>query len=171
MKDRIHKLLLEEKMTAAKFAEEIGIQASSISHFLSGRNKPSTDIIVKILNRFRGVNAEWLLTGRGNMYKDDSSTVVNNLISDKKAPVKSSPGDLFDSGMRIEEKKSEMSEVEEKLADNVEAAQVSGQKNEEEDKITNLKSPSSVQRNFKDNQIKEIVIFYSDNTFEHYSRG
>lgn len=170
MKDRIHKLLLEEKMTAAKFAEEIGIQASSISHFLSGRNKPSTDIIVKILNRFRGINAEWLLTGRGNMYKDDNSTTANSIISDKKTPEKSSPGDLFGSEMRFEEKKPEISELDEKPAENVENTQNSEQKNEEEDKNTTFKSPSPIPQNFQDKQIKKIVIFYSDNTFEHYSR-
>jgi transcriptional regulator with XRE-family HTH domain len=75
MKDRIAKIMEEEGMTATRFAEEIGVQASSISHIISGRNKPSTDFLIKILERFRGINADWLLTGRGNQYKDDNTEV------------------------------------------------------------------------------------------------
>lgn len=73
MKDRIAKIMEEEGMTATRFAEEIGVQASSISHIVSGRNKPSTDFLIKILERFRGLNAEWLLIGRGNQYKDTNN--------------------------------------------------------------------------------------------------
>lgn len=72
MKDRIAKIMEEEGMTATRFAEEIGVQASSISHIISGRNKPSTDFLIKILERFRGINADWLLTGRGNQYKENT---------------------------------------------------------------------------------------------------
>jgi transcriptional regulator with XRE-family HTH domain len=73
MKDRIAKIMEEKGMTATRFAEEIGVQASSISHIVSGRNKPSTDFLIKILERFRGLNAEWLLIGRGNQYKDTNN--------------------------------------------------------------------------------------------------
>jgi len=69
MKDRIAKIIKEEDLTAAKFADEIGVQASSVSHILSGRNNPSLDFLIKIVDRFRGINPEWLLTGKGNMYK------------------------------------------------------------------------------------------------------
>ena len=80
MKDRIAKIIEEEGLSATRFAEEIGVQASSISHIVSGRNKPSTDFLMKLLERFRGLNAEWLLTGRGNMFKGENE--LENIISE-----------------------------------------------------------------------------------------
>jgi transcriptional regulator with XRE-family HTH domain len=91
MKDRIAKLLKSEGMTAAKLADEIGVQASGISHILSGRNNPSTDFIVKLLERFRGINAEWLLMGKGNMYKTTAAVE----IQPENASSKASHSDLF----------------------------------------------------------------------------
>src|SRR5690606_6259074 len=48
------------------FAEKIGVQRSSISHILSGRNKPSLDFILKVLHTFPEVDLYWLFNGRGN---------------------------------------------------------------------------------------------------------
>jgi plasmid maintenance system antidote protein VapI len=73
MKDQLNKIMEAESMTPAKFADEIGVQRSSISHIISGRNKPSYDFIIKLLNRFKGINAEWLLTGEGSMIKSNKS--------------------------------------------------------------------------------------------------
>lgn len=69
MKDRIIKFLTHENLTATKFADEIGVQRSSISHILSGRNNPSYDFIQKILSRYKNVNADWLILGNGHMFK------------------------------------------------------------------------------------------------------
>ncbi len=69
MKDRIIKFLTHENLTATKFADEIGVQRSSISHILSGRNNPSFDFIQKILSRYKGLNADWLILGNGQMFK------------------------------------------------------------------------------------------------------
>jgi len=74
MKDRLQKLMDAEGLNPARFADEIGVQRSSISHILSGRNKPSYDFIIKILHRFKGINADWLLTGQGNMIKGLQNT-------------------------------------------------------------------------------------------------
>jgi len=67
MKDRIEKILEDEQLSASKFADSIGVQRSSISHILSGRNKPSLELINKILDHFSHINADWLLLGKGNM--------------------------------------------------------------------------------------------------------
>lgn len=69
MKDRIIKFLTHENLTATKFADEIGVQRSSISHILSGRNNPSFEFIQKILSRYKHINADWLITGSGTMVK------------------------------------------------------------------------------------------------------
>jgi transcriptional regulator with XRE-family HTH domain len=68
MKDRIKEILTKEKITSAQFADKIGVQRSSISHILSGRNKPGFDFIQKIILSFPALDAGWLITGKGSMY-------------------------------------------------------------------------------------------------------
>ena len=69
MKDRILAFLQNENKSYAQFAEEIGVQPSGISHILSGRNNPSLDFVIKMLHKYSNLSAEWLLFGRGPMYK------------------------------------------------------------------------------------------------------
>ena len=70
MKDRIQRILQEKQLTSAKLADLIEVQRSSISHILSGRNKPSMDFMEKILTCFPEISGDWLITGKGHMYKD-----------------------------------------------------------------------------------------------------
>src|SRR5665648_678378 len=70
MKARILAFLQNENKSYAQFAEEIGVQPSGISHILSGRNKPSLDFVLKMLEKYHFLSTEWLLFGRGSMYKD-----------------------------------------------------------------------------------------------------
>lgn len=62
--ERLQMVIKMNGMTNASFADEIGVQRSSISHVLAGRNKPSIDFIQKILVTFPKVNADWLVTGK-----------------------------------------------------------------------------------------------------------
>jgi len=62
MKDQILKILSHYGLSATSFAEELCVQRSSISHILSGRNKPSYDFIVRILEKYPAINPLWLLT-------------------------------------------------------------------------------------------------------------
>jgi transcriptional regulator with XRE-family HTH domain len=71
MKDRILAFLQNENKSYAQFAEEIGVQPSGISHILSGRNNPSLDFVIKMLHRYPSLSSEWLLFGRGSMYKSE----------------------------------------------------------------------------------------------------
>ncbi len=70
MKDRILQFLKSENKSSAQLAEEIGVQPSGISHILSGRNKPSLDFVMKMLEKYKFLSVEWLLFGKGNMYRD-----------------------------------------------------------------------------------------------------
>ncbi len=70
MKERLLEFLKAENKTSAQLAEEIGVQASGISHILSGRNNPSLDFVLKMLEKYRFISTDWLLFGRGAMYKD-----------------------------------------------------------------------------------------------------
>ena len=59
--DKIKQILIDKNLTPSYFADEIGVQRSSISHILSGRNRPSFDIIQKIIRRFPDLGYEWIM--------------------------------------------------------------------------------------------------------------
>lgn len=83
MKERILKFLANENITATKFADEIGVQRSSVSHILSGRNNPSFEFIHKILARYKYLNADWLIMGNGSMIKATDTLPLNSLNKPK----------------------------------------------------------------------------------------
>ena len=67
MKERITQIMQKEEMTAAQFAEKIGLSPSSLSHILNGRNNPSLDVVMKIHKACSYVNLHWLIYGEGEM--------------------------------------------------------------------------------------------------------
>jgi DNA-binding XRE family transcriptional regulator len=154
MKERIIQIMNAEGLFPSKFAEEIGIQRAAMSHIISERNKPSLDVITKILERFSYINPDWLLLGTGDMKRNMS-----------KNPVRSEP-DLFTnvSTPRPQEKK------------------ITDYQKEHSQEPVNRKPVSSNQPAPGHAAIKEaftsmetpikritrIMIFYSDNTFETF---
>jgi transcriptional regulator with XRE-family HTH domain len=72
--NRLKKILNYHQLTASLFADKIGVQRSSISHILSGRNKPSLDFILKVTNTFIDVDIYWLLNGKGEFPKEQGPT-------------------------------------------------------------------------------------------------
>jgi Bacteriophage CI repressor helix-turn-helix domain. len=94
MKDRLNQFLQLEQLSSARFAAILGIQPSSVSHILSGRNKPGFDFIEKMLLKFPGLNVEWLITGKGKMFKDPQPSVkplVADLFGTPPVPYTQSP--------------------------------------------------------------------------------
>jgi transcriptional regulator with XRE-family HTH domain len=88
---RIKKVLDFHHLTASLFADRIGVQRSSISHILSGRNKPSLDFVLKITSEFKDVDIHWLLNGKGSFPKNEetdnlppSSTLFADTLNDGK---------------------------------------------------------------------------------------
>ena len=89
-------------ISASAFADSISVQRSSISHILSGRNKPSLDFVMKILDTYPEVELYWLLNGKGVFPKDESvsikkeSTATPTLFEEEKhipnKPLESSVG-------------------------------------------------------------------------------
>lgn len=63
---RLKKVIEYYDLSASAFADTLGVQRSSISHILSGRNKPSLEFVMKILQNFPEVELYWLLNGKGN---------------------------------------------------------------------------------------------------------
>lgn len=79
MKERLLEFLKNENKSSAQLADEIGVQASGISHILSGRNNPSLDFVLKMLEKYQFLSTDWLLFGKGSMYKD---VKMQNLFDD-----------------------------------------------------------------------------------------
>ena len=85
--DKIKQILIERNFTPSYFADEIGVQRSSISHILSGRNRPSFDIIQKIIRRFPELGYEWIMEEDtqyaqpqpGNRYVSQGSAAVSSI--------------------------------------------------------------------------------------------
>jgi len=69
---RLEILLDYYSLNASSFADKIGVQRSSISHLLSGRNKPSLDFIMKITAIFPDINIYWILNGKEDFLKKDA---------------------------------------------------------------------------------------------------
>ena len=86
MKERLIQLLDMEQLSPSKFADIIGVQRSSISHVISGRNKPSFDFLQKTLKAFPGLNASWLMLGEGTMYEQMGRNVSGNLFDSPATP-------------------------------------------------------------------------------------
>ena len=76
--ERIKQLMQDYELSAAAFADTIGVQRSSISHILSERNKPSLDFILKILDAYPSVSPAWLLKGIAS--KDSVATSDNQSV-------------------------------------------------------------------------------------------
>jgi len=74
MKDRIEAIMRRERMTPSSFAESIEIQRSTLTHILRGRNNPSLDVVMKIHQRYKYVNLDWLLYGNGDMINQENKT-------------------------------------------------------------------------------------------------
>ncbi len=145
MKDRILAFMKAEGLSSGILADKIKVQRSSISHILSERNKPSYDFILKFLEAFPNVNAEWFITGRGGMYK---------------APVQK---DLF--AHDTEHYKTE------KVVVSTEKEQDMAEKEAEELKKEKIKAsmPSEVTSGMTvKRKIKKIIVLYDNGVFEEY---
>lgn len=92
---RLEKILEFYQLTATAFAEEIDFNRSTISHLLSGRNKPSLEFVVKLLEKFPEVEMNWLLFGKGTFpttLEKKSQTIASKL---KAQPNEKKTLDLF----------------------------------------------------------------------------
>ena len=77
---RLQKVIDYYGESGSSFAEKIGVQRSSISHILSGRNKPSLEFVLKVLSSFPEVELYWLLNGKGNFPAEKNSTEIKSEI-------------------------------------------------------------------------------------------
>ena len=79
--ERVRKIMVQLQLNSAQFALEIGIQGSTLSHLLNGRNKPSLDVLKKVLSRYPNINSDWLIMGIGAMYRGEKDSQTPNLFA------------------------------------------------------------------------------------------
>ena len=142
---RLELILDYYNLSASAFADKIGVQRSSLSHLLSGRNKPSLDFILKVIEIFPEVDLYWVLNGKGKFPKSEikSSIVEQTISTPKEDPIlqKDSAVDLFSTAVH-----------------NTAEGQT---------KPVEYSQNTAIVSNDDDN-IERIVIFYKDGTFRNY---
>lgn len=150
MNEQIKKLMEVKNLSATQFSDEIGIQRSSLSHVLSGRNKPSLDFMIKIKSRFPDINLDWLLLGNGKM--------IDEIVPEKETI------ENVDS-QTIDENLPEIGLFSESKEESV-------QMNESSETIAKSEEPPIYQQKASDldKTAEKVIILYNDNTFSIYTQ-
>lgn len=80
--ERLQQIITHEQLNVSSFARQIGVGDQTIRGIVvQRRNKPGFDILVKIIQTFPWLNAEWLLTGNGEMVRKETTVPASNLPS------------------------------------------------------------------------------------------
>ncbi|PKP09253.1 MAG: XRE family transcriptional regulator [Bacteroidetes bacterium HGW-Bacteroidetes-4] len=145
IKERLVRIMNSEGLNASLFADRIGVQRSSISHILSGRNKPSLDFLEKILGAYPKYNAEWLVMGTGQVYKAPKQSSLFDVPTDK-----ASEEDTMDKNVQSVEKNNDFQHA-----------------NISNDETLNLYGKNSEIKK-SEKAIEKVLIFYTDGTFSAY---
>ena len=138
---RLEFILDYYSLSASGFADKIGVQRSSLSHLLSGRNKPSLDFILKIVEFFPEIDLYWILKGQNSFLKNKTE--------------KSLP--------------SPTPNEEEKMVENTLSIATTFEKNTNQEAKKRIHSEvNSIESNH--DRIEKIVIFYTNGKFKEYNR-
>ena len=143
MQESLNQIIEKKGLTATKFAAMIGVNASTISHILAGRNKPGFDIINNIAKTFPDLNLTWLITGNGSM--------DNFPVQEEKDPVITEPT-LF-----------EMEPIEKQNTSVIPDKNIKSE--ETKNPITSVKSFTKQTK-----KVKRIILFFEDGSFEDYEK-
>lgn len=128
-------------LNASSLADKVSVQRSSISHLLSGRNKPSLDFVLKIIDEFPDVNLYWLLNGKGGFSKN-----AEDEIKPQNAKITTTLLDKIESSNELHSDKKTV-DIEVKNEDHLVRENL---------KISNEK------------EIARIVYFFADGTFQDF---
>ncbi|MCB0443372.1 MAG: helix-turn-helix transcriptional regulator [Flavobacterium sp.] len=79
---KLEKILSYYQLSASAFADKIGVQRSSLSHLLSGRNKPSLEFVIKISESFPEVDLYWFLFNKGTFPKSNTTDTTQKKADD-----------------------------------------------------------------------------------------
>ena len=147
---RLEIILDYYSLSASGFADKVGVQRSSLSHLLSGRNKPSLDLILKIVENFPEVDLYWILNGKGNFPKLEIKIETDY---QKNTPI---------SKNNLEENKIED-------FPNLFSDENQAQKNPVFENIkNNFSNTGNMTSTRNDSEIERIVVFYKNGSFKNY---
>lgn len=149
MNTRLQQFLNAENISQAQLADTLEVARAGVSHILAGRNKPSYDFITSLMLRFPKLNIEWLMFGKGKMYKDLPS-----------APIRKESNLLFDE-VELQDDEPEASAQEAVIPDVTvsEAANIVS--------LTDIKnSVQQVQSVVKQRNVKKILILFDDGSYQ-----
>jgi predicted transcriptional regulator len=95
---RLQKILDFYGVTATSFSEKIAFNRSTISHLLSGRNKPSLEFVMKVLQTYPEVDLYWLLYGKGSFPTplNKVSTQIKTTSKQNEIPVIDAENSVFE---------------------------------------------------------------------------
>ena len=98
MNRRFQTILDLENLSPAQLADRLGVQRSGISHILSGRNKPSFELLQRVVQSFPEISAEWLITGNGKPLKEQNLAAASGATSGATSSATSSAANSRSSG-------------------------------------------------------------------------
>ena len=167
--NRFTKVIEYSELSPAEFAEEIGVQRSSISHIISGRNKPSLDFITKIKTAFPDFEWNWLITGEGEMLISEKK--IESIVEEKPETIEKKKPSLPDLFSIIDDENFGKDEIPQNSTkkDNVRESNISSQVAGKNILSDSQPLENSIQKqDSKKKNVKRIVFFYEDGTFETY---
>jgi plasmid maintenance system antidote protein VapI len=145
MKDRVLEIMHREHLSNADFAKMLEISPASVSSIINGRNKVSLDVATKIIQTFEYVTWDWLILGKGEL--GDSIEKTPKLNTNQPSLFDVAAINVANTTQHLEYRKD--SEVK---------TPVSTPENSDNQQIRYIEKPPR--------KIKEIRIFYDDNTYE-----
>ena len=166
MKDRITQFLSSEGISPAEFADKIGVQRSSVSHVLNGRNYPSASFIQKMLGSYNTLNPRWLLLGEGMMSEVKTATPKPTTLfqfSSENEGQKTIKEDIKPEAQPVKEVNNQLSD---NLSDKPNTATDLNRATE-----LNLAQTMSdlVSASVDYKEVERIVLFFKDKTFTAYA--
>lgn len=164
-RDRIELIMKSYELSPSQFADRTGIQRASVSHILSGRNKASLEVMLKIYEAFPGLDMEWLMTGKGKepgknevtaALSHPSSAVAAGLFSEPVAEKPVMPLFTAEQPLRMQEP--------EVVSRRSEAAPVQPRERRVKKQVS--RSTPVASNDFPVKRIKEVRVYYTDGTYE-----
>ena len=152
--DKIKQILISKGYSPSHFADEIGIQRSSISHILSGRNRPSFDIIQKIIKRFPDLGFDWIL-------EDEAIPAPAFRQQSVPTPMRKPEDFVNQNHLLVSDDRQNRLYTSRSLRPEI-GSSVSNEL--VEDRIPPIPDSFTQQK-----KVERILIFYSDGTFQEYS--
>lgn len=166
--DRLEQFLAAENLSQSQFADTINVARASVSHIIAGRNKPGWDFLNNTLSHYPSLNIEWLLTGKGRMYKSSQKTSEED---EAKEASQASPVNLFSAPEQKDPASataSSQNQVSNSPANSVDSqpVQTVGQTLSSEGAASaSLQHQSGSSTPTSARRITKILVFYDDNTF------